>query len=111
MFTTHYQQANKDTIGILQEIDSVVFEQSMQLAQAVHKNVLETAKIKNTSVVDRKVKHKVAQLLLGSEMPSILVELGFLTNQEEALLLQKSSYQKDLALGICEGVDAFFNMV
>ena len=111
MFTTHYQQADKNMIGTLQEIDSVVFDQSMQLAQAVHKNVLESAKIKNSSVVDRKVKHKVTQLLLASEMPSILVELGFLTNKQEAELLQKSSYQKDLAQGICKGIDAFFNMV
>ncbi|MBQ9237981.1 MAG: N-acetylmuramoyl-L-alanine amidase [Treponema sp.] len=40
-------------------------------------------------------------------MPSVLVELGFLTNYEEALNLRSAAYLKKAALGIYNGISAF----
>ena len=40
-------------------------------------------------------------------MPAVLVEIGFVTNKEEALNMLKSDYQKKLAKGIAEGIGDF----
>jgi N-acetylmuramoyl-L-alanine amidase len=77
------------------------------LAKAVHSNVLGYAKSKNKYLKDRKVKHNVAQLLIGSELPSVLIELGFLSHEREGKLLQTDAYQFDLAKGICAGIETY----
>ena len=43
----------------------------------------------------------------NSNMPAVLVELGFLTNQKEGLLLKDESYLQKLSLGIYNGLSAF----
>ena len=40
-------------------------------------------------------------------VPAGLVEMGYMTNQEEDALLQNSEYQMKLALGMADGVDEF----
>lgn len=43
--------------------------------------------------------------LLGLiKVPAVSVEMGYLTNKQEADLLKKNSYQKKIALGIFEGI-------
>ena len=37
-------------------------------------------------------------------MPAVLVECGFLTNDEELKKLKDEEYQKDLAEGITQGI-------
>ena len=91
--------------------DTAVHQKSNLLAAAVHGNVLSMALTYKKDLVDRKVKHKVSQVLLGSDMPSILIELGFLTNTKEAQMLKSSAYQKTLAHGISKGLDAYFEMM
>ncbi|MGI5057992.1 N-acetylmuramoyl-L-alanine amidase [Treponema pectinovorum] len=43
----------------------------------------------------------------NSNMPAVLVELGFLTNKNEGLLLKDESYLQKLSLGIYNGLSAF----
>ena len=43
-------------------------------------------------------------LLSMMEQAAVSVEMGFLTNKQEAELLKKDSYQKLIAQGICDGV-------
>ena len=43
----------------------------------------------------------------NSNMPSVLVELGFLSNEKEALLLNDDKYLKKATLGIYNGLSAF----
>ena len=45
--------------------------------------------------------------MIGASMPSILVEVGFVTNPYEARLLRTSSYQQKIAEGIFEGLKKF----
>ena len=40
-------------------------------------------------------------------MPSVLIEVGFLTNEKEALNLNDKSYLQKTSLGIYNGVSAF----
>lgn len=43
----------------------------------------------------------------NANMPSVLVELGFLTNENEAVLLADEGYLQKLGLGIYNGLSAF----
>ncbi|MGE0206925.1 MAG: N-acetylmuramoyl-L-alanine amidase, partial [Candidatus Babeliales bacterium] len=62
-------------------------------------------------VVNRKVKQSIAQVLLGADMPSALIEMGFLSNPLETQLLAKADYQYLLAQGICNGIDSYCKTV
>jgi N-acetylmuramoyl-L-alanine amidase len=48
-------------------------------------------------------------VLVGAEMPSVLIECGFLSNPREARLLIQPDYQKALADGIATAVMRYFN--
>ena len=43
----------------------------------------------------------------NSNMPSVLIELGFVSNEKEALLLNNDTYLKKATLGIYNGIAAF----
>ena len=47
-------------------------------------------------------------VLVGTNMPSILIETGFISNKMEALRLINKSYQKRYAKFIAEGIDNYF---
>ena len=46
-------------------------------------------------------------VLMGAKMPSVLVELGYLTNRTEAKRLKSDAYLEYLARGIVDGVMAY----
>jgi N-acetylmuramoyl-L-alanine amidase len=48
-------------------------------------------------------------VLVGAEMPSVLIECGFLSNPREAQFLQQPGYQEALADGIARAIMHYFN--
>ncbi len=58
---------------------------------------------------NRGVKQAGFYVLVGASMPNVLVETGFLSNNQEAKMLSKSKYQKKIANGIFEGLLDFKN--
>lgn len=72
---------------------------SKELATDVYKNL-----IKNTSASQRGVKTEQHVVTRTSEMPAILIELGFITNKEEAQNLYSPAYQDLLANAIASAV-------
>lgn len=79
---------------------------SKKLATDVYKNL-----IKNTSATQRGVKTEQHAVTRRSEMPAILIELGFITNKAEALNLYSSEYQDLLAGAIAAAVIDNMNTV
>ena len=77
---------------------------SNRLAHCVHNAVIHTLRTVRKDIVDRHVRHAVPQVLVGTTMPAILIEIGFLTNAQEAMLLASRSYQKQVARGISRGI-------
>lgn len=57
--------------------------------------------------VSRGIKAEEWFVVRNSKMPSVLVELGFLTNYEEACNLNNKAYLQKQALGIYNGINAF----
>ena len=43
----------------------------------------------------------------NANMPSVLIEVGFVTNEKEALNLNDPNYLQKTALGIYNGINAF----
>lgn len=107
LFKSYTSVHNEHLNSYLQDLN----QQSALLAHVLHDHVVVSAKKKQNDVVDRKVKHSVSQVLIGSTMPSALIEIGFLSNKEEAQLLRDQSYQQMLAHGICSGICAYLHQI
>jgi N-acetylmuramoyl-L-alanine amidase len=43
-------------------------------------------------------------VLIGATMPSVLVEISFLTNRDEAALLRSDSYRQQVAQALLDGI-------
>jgi N-acetylmuramoyl-L-alanine amidase len=80
---------------------------NIQLATTVHEHVLKELRAHHYEPVDRKVRRSVSQVLVGAQMPSMLIELGYLSNPDEAFLLALPAYQKILAHGITAGIEQY----
>jgi N-acetylmuramoyl-L-alanine amidase len=57
---------------------------------------------------NRGVKQGVLAVLTNALMPSVLVETGYLSNDEEGRLLAEASFQSDAARAISRAVERFF---
>lgn len=59
--------------------------------------------------LDRKVKQDNFQVLRETIMPSVLIELGFLTNKSEGRFLYSDAGQKQMASAIAEAIESYIN--
>ncbi len=80
---------------------------SNKLAIDVHRSLL-THLRKKYSVKDGGVRPGPFWVLVGAQMPSILVEVGYITNPTEAMRLSNPLYQRYIAKGIAEGIEDYF---
>jgi len=55
------------------------------------------------------VKEANLSVLRNTQMPSVLVEVAFLSNPTEEALLQNNDFVNRAALGIANGIIAFMN--
>ena len=62
-----------------------------------------------TGAESRGVKHGNLHVIRETEMPAILVEGGFITNPKERNKLKEKEYLEQIAIGIAEGIDKYFN--
>jgi len=60
------------------------------------------------NVKDAGVRQGPFWVLVGAQMPAVLVEVGFITNPKEAKRLVDRKYQKRMALGLANGVERYF---
>jgi len=93
---------------ILHKCREIQYKKSERLAQLVQKAAVAAAKKLNPSVVCRGTKHAVARMLLGVNYPGVLVEVGFLTNRQEAALLRSDAYQAVIAQGLLVAINSYF---
>lgn len=83
--------------------------ESYKLGLDIRMNILRNSEINNISIVDNGIRSGNFWVLVGAQMPSILIELGYLTNRKEAKKLLSSKYQNILANGIKDGVLSYLN--
>jgi len=81
-------------------------EESLYLADSVQGSLVNTLKPINRHAGDLKAKIKRAffYVLINTEMPSILAEVGFISNPEEEKLLRTDAYKQSIAEALYQGV-------
>ncbi|WP_418186860.1 N-acetylmuramoyl-L-alanine amidase family protein [Aliarcobacter lanthieri] len=110
-------QENKSDIREMNESSKNVFLESLnrpritashKFAIDVQAGILQAARSKYKDVKDSGVREGPFWVLVGAQMPSILVELGYISHPEESKRLYEKDYQQLLANGIANGIDSYF---
>jgi N-acetylmuramoyl-L-alanine amidase len=99
-----YSQLSQEQDRCVADVMAQRASMSLSLAQSVQKNICASVALLHDEPIDRKVKFSVSQVLLGVQMPAILIEVGFLSHLKEAALLQNQDYQNRIAHGISDGI-------
>jgi N-acetylmuramoyl-L-alanine amidase len=81
---------------------------SNKLAIDLQRGALSQLQSHYANVEDAGVREGPFWVLVGAQMPSVLVEVGFITNPMEAERLMDKKYQYRVALGLANGVEHYF---
>ena len=81
--------------------------ESQRFAHSVQQHMCKSLKSKYSSIRDRGVRKAPFYVLLGAEMPAILVETSFISNKRECKRLTSDAYQDKLVQGIVQGVKEY----
>ena len=82
-------------------------EESVRLATQVQSGLVSKLTARDRKIRDLGTKEALFYVLLGTKMPAILVETGFLSNAEEEKRLASPEYQEAVARAIAAGVQDF----
>lgn len=77
--------------------------QDLALAESLQKSL-----VKQLKTVDLGVRQGNLYVLRNTRIPAALVEVGFLSNPQEAKLLSKSTYRLEVARGLLAGINDYF---
>jgi len=111
------------------ERENVMIKQSMSDLQFILRDLMLNARINESSRFASSIQHGVIStlgksggggknngvkqapfyVLMGAQMPSALIEMGFITNVAECSLLQKRSHQETIVNGIVRGISSFIS--
>ncbi len=84
-------------------------EESQKLANVVQGSLVDNLKAVNRHAADLKARVKQAffYVLINTEMPSILAEVGFISNPDEETLLRRDSYRQSIAEALFQGIKKY----
>ncbi len=80
------------------------YNESYQVAHVIHRELMQTVHHANPYIRDLGVRFAPFYVLAGAKMPSILLELDFISNPRSEKRLVRKYYLNTLAEGIAEGV-------
>jgi N-acetylmuramoyl-L-alanine amidase len=81
--------------------------ESSRLARFVHKGLVGELRKRYKGVRNRGVRQAPFYVLIGAEMPAILVEVGYITNLTENRRLHSQTYLSKAASGIVKGIGSY----
>lgn len=96
--------AQKPEVNGLETYYLVGGERAKTLAERIHAAVLAS-----TGANDRSTRTANFYVLRNTEMPAVLVETGYMSNDEELALLATEEYRALLATGIANGIIDYFS--
>jgi N-acetylmuramoyl-L-alanine amidase len=82
-------------------------EESREFAGSIQAALFPFAARYDASIKDRGVKKAPFVVLIGASMPSVLAEIGFLSNSREESLLKKSEHRQKLAEALYRGLSRY----
>ncbi len=95
----------KDAVLSMLNREKIV--ESNKLAIDLQKQMLTSVRRKYKDVVDNGVRKGPFWVLVGAQMPAVLIEIGYITHPTEARRLFNPYYQKLLAEGIANGIESY----
>ena len=82
-------------------------DESRDFATLVQQTMVERLSVTNPGVKNLGVKQAPFVVLIGAAMPSVLAELAFVTNSQEAKLLKSGAYRQRLAEGLLNAIKKY----
>jgi N-acetylmuramoyl-L-alanine amidase len=82
-------------------------DESRDFANEVQRAVVERLRKSNRSLKDLGVKQAPFVVLIGAAMPSVLAEISFVTNEQEARLLQGNNYRARIAEALASAIQRY----
>jgi N-acetylmuramoyl-L-alanine amidase len=86
-------------------------DESLKLANIVQQNMVNSLNRNYSHIVDHGVKQALFYVLFGADMPSVLVEVSFISNPLEEKLLSKDEYRSELAQSIASGINKYMTAI
>jgi N-acetylmuramoyl-L-alanine amidase len=101
--------ASGQTMGALPDLVKAIalnnkLDESRDFATQIQRAMMEKLRTSNNTIRDLGVKQAPFVVLIGAAMPSVLAEISFVTNPQEAKLLKGNAYRQRIA-------DALFNAI
>jgi N-acetylmuramoyl-L-alanine amidase len=84
-------------------------DESREFAADVQKSLYTDLEEGNPGLRDRGIKKAPFVVLIGANMPSILAEISFLTNSDDARQLQQPAYRQRIAESLYQGVSRYIS--
>jgi N-acetylmuramoyl-L-alanine amidase len=85
--------------------------ESSRLADAVQQGLIKGLPRSYSKIKDLGVKQAPFYVLIGAQMPSIMVETSFITNRSEEKRLGSAAYQDAVAEGILAGIQSYIRQI
>lgn len=98
-----FNPASAESYIMFELMQDVNMENSIELASMIQKNFVEKKRM------NRGVRQAPYWVLHRTSMPSVLIELGFITNPEEEKYLKSENGQNELALCIFNAIESYYN--
>lgn len=86
-------------------------KESSRLAGEVQSKVVGRLRTQYEGLRDLGTKQAPFYVLVGAEMPSVLIEAAFITNPKEEQLLKDKQFQENLAKAIASGIESYVKHV
>lgn len=84
-------------------------DESRSLARAIHGQLFLSLKKVNPELENRGVRTAPFVVLIGTQMPAVLVEIACLSNDAEVELLTKPDYRENIAQSLAQGIRRYAN--
>ena len=85
--------------------------ESSRLAEAVQQGLIKSLPKRYSKIKDLGVKQAPFYVLIGAQMPSIMVEISFITNRLEEKRLESATYQDAVAEAILAGIQSYIRQI
>jgi len=95
----------KSFLSILNNTNRIA---SNRLAIDIQRGILGALNKKYKNVKDGGVREGPFWVLVGAQMPAVLVEIGFISHPMEAKRLVNDKYRKTMAKGLADGIERYF---
>lgn len=112
------EKENKDSIEVMNFFSKQTFLNSIntyrliasnKLAIDIQGGILKRLRASYSKVIDGGVREGPFWVLAGALMPSVLIEIGYMSHPQEGRRITHREYQAKLASGIADGVDGYFD--